>query len=629
MLPDLPIPTITPDNLAMKNPRYTGYNDDGGHYVVTAKTAARDFSRAGIVLLNGIFGELFDAKDAKTTVEAANGEFDTKNNVLQLAGGIDIRSHDGTHARLATAQVGTKSGVIETNEPVSIAMASGTTLRSNEMTLWQKERKVLFTGDVVAHLEPETKKNADGVPQPVPANAKRKGNRPAGPFSDSRAPVDITSSTLEFINAENKARFSGDVRARQEDASLHTEELILHFEPPKKPVGQGAAPKVAAAATSTPLIGGSQKIERIVANQPIIMRRGPDQQVTAKSAQFFVKKERAILEGDVDIVSTEGRRASSDRATLNQKNETILLEGNVIVAQARNRLRGQRLFVDRAKGTMRLTAPPWRGAGPGRINATVYRDEKAGAGKRTTANNNADAGAAGAIAFKTDPQAPISVEADSLDVNNAQHKAVFLGSVVARQGSFQVESATLTLRYTGDLTVADPSQSPDASQNNSQNEPVVMETITAKDKVKVTSQAGQTATGNLAVFDVKRNTVTVTGNVVLREGKTKVRGKKLSIDMTTGKTVIEASPVSARDGWSSSIDAAVSSAKNGEAPIGFQDSTNRPSAVFYPFDPKNKNRKRTPARNKEAPQNGSGSDSTGSASRNGVSSWSATTSPPN
>ncbi len=38
-LPQISIPNIIPENLAMDNPRYEGFNQDGGHYVVTAKTA--------------------------------------------------------------------------------------------------------------------------------------------------------------------------------------------------------------------------------------------------------------------------------------------------------------------------------------------------------------------------------------------------------------------------------------------------------------------------------------------------------------------------------------------------------------------------------------------------------------
>ncbi len=38
-LPKIALPNIIPDNLAMNNPRYEGFNADGGKYVVTAKTA--------------------------------------------------------------------------------------------------------------------------------------------------------------------------------------------------------------------------------------------------------------------------------------------------------------------------------------------------------------------------------------------------------------------------------------------------------------------------------------------------------------------------------------------------------------------------------------------------------------
>jgi hypothetical protein len=59
--------------------------------------------------------------------------------------------------------------------------------------------------------------------------------------------------------------------------------------------------------------------------------------------------------------------------------------------------------------------------------------------------------------------------------------------------------------------------------------------IEARQKVVITSKEGQTATGDLAVFDVKSNTVLLTGqHVVVTRGKDVVQGQRLKIDLTTG-----------------------------------------------------------------------------------------------
>ena len=47
-------------------------------------------------------------------------------------------------------------------------------------------------------------------------------------------------------------------------------------------------------------------------------------------------------------------------------------------------------------------------------------------------------------------------------------------------------------------------------------------------------QKDQTATGDNGVFDMRANTVTLLGNVVISQGQNVVRGDRLTVDMTTG-----------------------------------------------------------------------------------------------
>ena len=56
----------------------------------------------------------------------------------------------------------------------------------------------------------------------------------------------------------------------------------------------------------------------------------------------------------------------------------------------------------------------------------------------------------------------------------------------------------------------------------------------------VVTQADQTATGDNGLFDMRSNTITLTGNVVVSQGKNVVRGERLLVDMTTGVSTVEA-----------------------------------------------------------------------------------------
>src|SRR4029079_4239034 len=55
----------------------------------------------------------------------------------------------------------------------------------------------------------------------------------------------------------------------------------------------------------------------------------------------------------------------------------------------------------------------------------------------------------------------------------------------------------------------------------------------------VVTQKEQTATGELGIFDMKSNTVTLTGNVMMTQGKNVLRGEKLIVDLTTGVSRVE------------------------------------------------------------------------------------------
>ena len=55
----------------------------------------------------------------------------------------------------------------------------------------------------------------------------------------------------------------------------------------------------------------------------------------------------------------------------------------------------------------------------------------------------------------------------------------------------------------------------------------------------VVTQKDQTATGKLAVYDMKTSTVTLTGNVVMTQGKSVLRGDRLVVNLTTGVSRVE------------------------------------------------------------------------------------------
>jgi lipopolysaccharide export system protein LptA len=62
----------------------------------------------------------------------------------------------------------------------------------------------------------------------------------------------------------------------------------------------------------------------------------------------------------------------------------------------------------------------------------------------------------------------------------------------------------------------------------------------------------QNASGDLGVYDMKKKTITLTGNVVVSQGKNVLHGERVVVDTVTGDARID-SGVAAHDGVGSGV----------------------------------------------------------------------------
>jgi len=552
--PSLDLPRIIPENLTMDNPRYEGYTKDGGSYVVVAKTAIQDFSNTEFVRLNGITGDMLDANKSKTQLTAAHGDFNTKTNELELHGGIDIVADSGMRAKLSRATIVTNDNVIFSKEPSVVELPSGK-ISSNELRVLTKSREIAFVHDVKAHLVP---------PQKEAATAEA-----AAPLlGGGQGPIDITANRLDIDDTGKTATFTGNVVARQAGAALATSSLEVHYE------GDSAQATSSAAAIAGG--GGSTKISRIVSNAPVVMTRAPQDRVSGAQFEFDAVKEVAVLTGNVVMTSGPDRHATSNKATVNQNSDTILLTGSVVAKQGRNEMRGERLYVERATGRTELTSP----GNDGRIATRFFRGEEAAKSATQQVKQLADSALSGAAnvtnMFKTDPTAPIDVEASRLDVDDRAKVAIFRGDVRASQGDFVLRTSELKAHYTGSAGLSEEAGS-------GKKAPAQISRIEARGKIVVNSGENQKAVGDWANFDMKKNQVVVGGDVVLTQQKNVVRGTRLTIDMATGEAVIH----NEGQAWSATA------APNEASGPGFvvRKEGNRPSAIFYPRKKKDAEKK--------------------------------------
>lgn len=574
-LPEIAVRKILPEDLSMKNPRYEGYNKDGGSYVFMAKTAQQDLKTPNVIKLNGITGEVYQADKTRTDIAASRGIFNNTKRVLDLFDEINVVSQSGLKAKLTRATILINEDLLKSPQPVVVEFPSGS-VRSKEMTLRQKAREATFVGDVLVELTPppdEKQKDpaAEAAPPKDPNNSAL--------FTPANGPINIDANRLDLNDGSKTALFTGSVRARQGNSHITTPELEVSYEgegmmgatAPSPQAADGAAPSQSGPAAQ------SGKVRRIVAKKPVVMKRANGDVVTSDTADFDAQAETAVLTGEVIMTSGTDRRAASERVEINETAGTILLTGDVVVTQGGNELRGGRLAINRTQGTAELTTPPEASYGPGRISARLLRGPDTPNRKKQPAKSDqAEADGAGAFgSFKTNPNAPVEITADSLDVNEQRKVAVFRGDVDASQDTFKIRCAQLSAYYKGAAGLMDAAN-PGATPGNGEKSSAELTRIEARKDVQVTSKDGQTATGDWADFDTKTNKVTMGGNVVLSKGKSMVRGTRLLIDMTTGESKIDTAPqntVSAPSGggWVT---------KTPAEPAG--EGKGRASAVFFP-----------------------------------------------
>lgn len=545
---------LSTEYLTMNAPRYEGYNADGGHFVVTARSAVQDLKPDAPIKLFDIDAKITQPNNSHTTLLAAKGSYDTKSQEFELWDSISVKSSDGMSARLSRATVLTKQSRIVSDEPVDVEMPAGS-LRGNAMVIRQKEREVTFSRGVVANLKAQPR---DDKPQPAPSAA---GTRLLGSGS---GPIQVSAPEVRIDDNTKIAVFSGSVRATQGEATLTARQLEAGYES----VSGAAEPPASSASRG--------RLTKLFARDDVVITRGQDR-ITSATAEFNPLADTSLLKGGVTVTSGADRQASSEEVQVDSRADTVVMTGNVVVQQGKNVLKGRRLLVEQRTGKSQLSSPADAAAGPGRISAHFMPGEL---GPKNASPKQGEGEGGGFGTFRTDPNAPIDIQADVLDVNDHDRTATFRGDVHVVQGDFTIRTAELFATYTGQVGLSLGSE-----QGAAKGAPQLQK-IYARRKVVVTSKNDQSATGDWAEFDLKSNSVVLGGDVVLSQFRNVVRGPRLEIDMVTGQSRMEAGRVAAQPGAAGNGGAGEIKGKDAQVPNpnGVNACGGRMCAVFYPKD---------------------------------------------
>jgi lipopolysaccharide export system protein LptA len=146
-------------------------------------------------------------------------------------------------------------------------------------------------------------------------------------FSQNRdQPIRIEAASLEMVDKNKEATFSGDVKVVQGDTTMKSKILVVYYDNTAASQPAGSAPAASAKApikSATPGPEGSSSIRRLEAKGSVVVTQ-KDQVVTGKTAIF-------------------------DTAT-----NLITMQGGVVLTQCTNVLRGDRLVVDMTTGVSRI-----------------------------------------------------------------------------------------------------------------------------------------------------------------------------------------------------------------------------------------------------------------------------------
>jgi lipopolysaccharide export system protein LptA len=127
--------------------------------------------------------------------------------------------------------------------------------------------------------------------------------------------------------------------------------------------------------------------------------------------------------------------------------------------------------------------------------------------------------------------APIDFGADHIELQDKANRAVLAGNVSVKQAEMTLNAARMTVAYTGEVVGGNPQVSRlDASGG-----------VTVR-------RPDQTARSQYAIYDLNRRVITMLGAVTLTQAGNTVNGGRLTMNLDTGRAVIDGSSVAGSSG---------------------------------------------------------------------------------
>jgi len=155
LLPKLPVDmdnlVVSGTKITMETPHLSGYSTDQRPYELWAKTATQDLTDPDHVDLKALRAKVLMEDQTTVTLDARNGLFDSKQQLLDLHKDIFLQSSTGYEARLTQAFVDIGKGTVTSEEPVDVKLLNGN-LTADKLRITGGGEVVRFEGNVVMNL---------------------------------------------------------------------------------------------------------------------------------------------------------------------------------------------------------------------------------------------------------------------------------------------------------------------------------------------------------------------------------------------------------------------------------------------------------------------------------------------
>ena len=190
LLPKLPLDlgnlVVSGTKITMESPHLSGYTPDQRPYELWAKTAIQDITDPDHVDLKKLRAKVLMEDQSTVTLDALNGLFDTKEQLLDLHKDIYMHTTTGYEAWLTQAFVDMGKGTVTSDEHVDVKWQDGT-LSADKLRITGGGEVVRFEGHVVMNIDK------------LPA-AESAPEQPAAPAPEAARPAKTRSVSSKSSN---------------------------------------------------------------------------------------------------------------------------------------------------------------------------------------------------------------------------------------------------------------------------------------------------------------------------------------------------------------------------------------------------------------------------------------------